>query len=245
MSRPCLFCPNAATTKEHLWSDWILKSIPPRKHPIRATIGKAAPREFYGDIRVRCVCGPCNHGWMSALESMVKPFVGAMIHDLSISITPEQQKTIAVWALKTAMVLEATISQAGHRLYTRSDCEQLRTHSVIPDRSLLWLGRISESGVFASGTHIWLVDNVTRSCDGQVSTFTVGHLAMQVLTIHAPQNAGPVQTICRAGPWDESLLGIYPANQMVKWPPPLSFSVRSGSVLFAQLRDRWKIGRRR
>jgi hypothetical protein len=246
MARQCLFCSNAASTKEHLWADWILRSLSPRTEPIRAVIGKSAPKEFHGDVRIKCVCAQCNHGWMSALEATVKPFVGAMIHDISLTLTTEQQKPIAIWVTKTAMVLEATMRKDA-QFYTRNECEELRLHSVIPDRSLLWLGRISQSGVFASGTHIWLQDNVGKAaCDGQVATFTVGHLAIQILTIRIPPQNRPqlVRTVCRDGPWDNSLLGIYPTNQTVTWPPRLAFDVR-GPLFFAALRDRWKLGHRR
>ena len=193
------------------------------------------------------MCQSCNNGWMSALEDAVKPFVGAMLHDLSITLTHENQRTIATWAAKTAMVLEATIRDPAHRLYNGDECEQLRLHSAIPDRSLLWLGRVAESGLFASGTHVWLQDNFAKPCDGQVSTFSVGYLAFQILTIHIrPEDYGKaMRTVCHDGPWDNSLLGIYPSNQTVTWPPRLTFTTRGGPLLFTTLRDRWKIGRQK
>jgi hypothetical protein len=182
---------------------------------------------------------------MSTLEATVKPVVDAMINDISLTLNANDQMSIAVWAAKTAMVLEATIRESGHRLYTRVECEQLRLNSTIPSRSLIWLGRIVDSGVFASGTHVWLKDNLGESCDGQVSTFTVGHLAIQILTIHVRQDDSvPMRTVCRDDPWDDSLLGIYPINRSVLWPPRLAFSVQ-GALPFVTLRDRWKIGHRR
>jgi hypothetical protein len=194
-------------------------------------------------VTIKCVCDQCNNGWMSDLEGSVKPFVGAMIHDIALTLTIEHQKLIAVWTTKMAMVLKATIRHRGHQLYSNRECERLRLESAIPDRSLIWLGRISDSGLFASGTHVWLKGNFAETYDGQVSTFTVGHLAIHVLTIHVG-SPNPMHTICRNGPWDESLLGIYPANQTVTWPPHLTFGVR-GPLFFASLRDRWKIGRKR
>jgi hypothetical protein len=243
VARPCLFCPNPATTKEHLWGDWILKGLH-RTNPIQATIGKSAPREFHGDVRMRCACHQCNHGWMSTLETTVQPFVGALIRDIPVTLTIEQEKTISLWVVKTAMVLEGAITHRP-RFYSRTECEQLRLASVITDRSLMWLGRISQSGLFASGTYIWLQDNFDKTNDGYVATFVVCHLAIQVLTIRiGPQDhLKTVRTVCRDGPWDDSLLGIYPANQAVSWPPRLTFAV-GGPLFFTALRDRWSIGRK-
>src|SRR5216683_917070 len=70
MPKQCLFCDNVADTKEHLWSDWILQGLK-RVHPIRQVIQKSEPREFYGDVRIKCACSTCNHGWMTDLENSV------------------------------------------------------------------------------------------------------------------------------------------------------------------------------
>lgn len=243
MPRQCLFCPNKADTKEHLWAGWALEGLPRPGTPIRSVIGKSAPREFHGDVRIKCACNSCNHGWMSDLEGKVKPFVGAMIHDISLRLTIGQQHDIALWAVKTAMVLEGVITHRP-RFFDKSECEQLRLASFIPERTLIWLGRISQCGVFASGTYIWLEDNLLKTNDGYVATFTLGHLAIQTLTIRVPRehHSKPLTTRCFDGPWDNSLLGIYPANQTVVWPPRLTFSLH-GPLLFTALRDRWKIGR--
>jgi hypothetical protein len=246
VGRQCLSCPNPAVAKEHLWAESILKTLAPSVHPMRAVIGKSAPVEFRGDVQIRCVCHGCNNGWMSTLEGTVKTTVGAMIHDISVALSRDDQMAISRWAMKTAMVLEATIHKDGQRLYTRNECEQLRLHSAIPGRSLMWLGRISDTGLFASGTHVWLDNNLGgATCDGQVATFTIDHLVIQVLTIHIREDDGkPARTVCRSGPWDDSLIGIYPFNQVVIWPPRLTFSTNR-PLLFTELRDRWKIGTKR
>ncbi|MGA9210484.1 MAG: hypothetical protein WB347_22005 [Terriglobales bacterium] len=210
-------------------------------------IGNRETREFRGDVTIGCVCETCNGGWMSTLEGSVKHSVGSMMLDVSITLSLDEQKTIAVWAMKTAMVLEATISEPKRRLYDREECQNLRLHATIPDRSLIWLARISDGGLFASGTHVWLEDNLTEAHDGQVCTFVVGNFVFQVFTIHIrpEDNAKHIRIGCIDGPWDETLLGIYPANQPVTWPPRFSFAASGRRPLFTTLRDRWKIGKRR
>jgi len=243
MARQCLFCANQAKTKEHLFADSILQILAPPLRPITAVFGNSSPVEIRGDIEIRCVCRGCNGGWMSDLETKVKPLLSAMIHDISITLSLDDQSAVALWSAKTAMVLQATINKHGKRFYTREECERLRSHSVIPSRSMIWLGRFSSTGLFSSGTNLWLNNNLGgETCDGQVATFAADHLIFQVLTIRIRNDDGkPMRTICREGPWDGSLLGIYPVNQVVTWPPHLSFNERV-PLLFSALRDRWKIG---
>jgi hypothetical protein len=160
MPKQCLFCDNVADTKEHLWSDRILQGLK-RVHPIRQVIQKSDPSEFYGDVRIKCVCSTCNHGWMSDLENCVRASVGATVHDISVTLDVETQSAISRWITKTAMVLEAAIP-AEKRFYSRDGCRQLRL-GTIPERSMIWLDRMSEVGAFATGTRVWL--NIDKDAD--------------------------------------------------------------------------------
>ncbi|MFZ0797235.1 MAG: hypothetical protein WAM98_05555 [Terriglobales bacterium] len=243
MAKQCLFCDNVADTKEHLWSDWILQGLK-RTHPIRQVIQKSDPKEFYGDVRIKCVCSTCNSGWMSDLENSVRSVVGAMVHDISVTIDVETQRAISRWITKTSMVLEAAIP-VEKRFYTRDDCRQLRLDGTIPERSMIWLGRMSEIGVFAAGTRVWLIfdDSETRA-DGVVATFSVGNLASQILTFRFADhlNSTTMHVQCFDGPWEESLITIHPNARPVSWPQKLTFSL-NGTLPFTRLRDRWKVGR--
>jgi len=40
---------------------------------------------------MKCVCSDCNKGWMSDLENSVRAVVGAMVHDISVTIDVEAQ----------------------------------------------------------------------------------------------------------------------------------------------------------
>jgi hypothetical protein len=119
MPKLCLFCDNQADTKEHLWPDWALQGLN-RVHPIRQVIQKSEPKEFHGDVRMKCVCAGCNHGWMSDLENSVRPVVGAMVQDIAVTIDVEAQGTISRWVTKTAMVLEAAIPPEKRFMAARS-----------------------------------------------------------------------------------------------------------------------------
>jgi hypothetical protein len=247
MPKQCLFCDNRANTKEHLWPDWALKGIE-RVRPIHQVVskfGKEEPREFHGDVRIKCVCSECNNGWMSDLEQSVRSVIGAMVHDISLTLDAETQATVSRWVAKTAMVLEAA-TPVAERFYSREECRELRIKGTIPDRSMIWLGRISEVGVFAAGTRVWMTidpGDKTKS-PGCVATFSVGYFVTQILTIRFPKDltATQMNIQCFDGPWGESLVTCHPATRRVSWPPPITFHTQR-EPLFAQLRDRWKVGR--
>ena len=242
-ARQCLFCLNPANSKEHLWPDWILQSLKHRT-PIRQNIGKSPTKVFNGPLTVRCVCRTCNGGWMSQLESDAKTTIGPLMHDLSFSLDAPQQETVSAWAVKTAMVVEATNRRTRACCYTQQECEHLRLQRSIPIRTLAWLGRFSASGLLATGTDIWLdIDGVKKAAHGCVTTIIVGHLALQVLTAHLPPkyNSTTVPIVCVNGPWNDVLIPLFPTSNRITWPPKLSFT-NGGKISFTFLRDRWKYG---
>jgi hypothetical protein len=241
--RQCLFCPKSADSKEHLWSDWILQSLEHRG-PIRQMIGDAPNKPFMGPVTVRCVCGKCNNGWMSALEGKVRLLVGSFLHDIPHRLDVEQQEAISLWATKTAMVLDATNTHIRTRFYERHECERLRLQSSIPMRSRIWLGRFCGSGLFAAGTDISLdIGKVPKAAHGCVTTFIVGRLAIQVLTVRFPPQYDGIEIPVglSPGPWDDLLVDIWPTSNRISWPPALAFTMGK-PFPFISLRDRWKTG---
>jgi hypothetical protein len=241
MTRQCIFCTNIANSKEHLFPDWILQTLRYDSPMVRRT-SDSVSRVFRGDVVVKCVCKHCNEGWMSNLENEVKPFVSPLLHGISFAITKEQQRVMSVWLVKIAMVLEAT-NRVDAGLYTQDERALLKSSSVIPERSLIWIGRFSGSNLLADGVHIWLtIGAKLRAAHGCATTIIVGHLAAQVLTVHVgPEHRKTISVSCADGPWDASLFNIWPLRAGFMWPPQLAFSER-GAMSFVRLRDRWRQG---
>jgi len=110
---------------------------------------------------------------------------------------------------------------------------------------MIWLGRMSEVGVFAAGTRVWLyIDgDPDKRAEGVVATFSLGNLAMQIVTCRfsTQYNSTTMQVKCFDGPWEDSLVSVWPPTVPVNRPPTLTFSLR-GTLPFTRLRDRWKVG---
>jgi hypothetical protein len=250
-TRRCLFCGSQASSREHLWPAWIHERLQITK-PIRIAIGrKPVQISTNPQIAVKTVCATCNNGWMSTLEGRCVPLVGSLMQDISIPLDDLQQSLLTVWALKTAMVTDSTNKTSRNLFYTAGEREQLRVNHVIPVRTKVWIGRASKSSLVAMGTDIWIdLPGTPKAAEGSVTTIVVGHLAIQILSIHIPpdhvESEAAITAIQpRPGHWDESLLSVWPVgNRAVTWPPKLTFdTVNYGPLSIATLLDRWRIGR--
>ena len=106
--RECLFCTSTETlTREDLWPKWVKKSVVgDGPSTFEKTIGSDAPTVHGGNLKARCVCEPCNGGWMSLLETHSKPVLEPMIHDTPCVLDYAKQATVSLWTIKTSMVFE-------------------------------------------------------------------------------------------------------------------------------------------
>ena len=208
------------------------------------SIGKSATKLLPSSERKgRCVCYACNSNWMSQLEDLNKTVLGSLMHDLSIPLDIAQQAGIAAWATKTAMTFQSV--RSNDMFYSRAEREQLRANLTIPLRTVIWLGRYIPSTIAAQGNDLWHdFEGVPRSVKGHVTTIVIGHLAIQILSVHVREehNSMNVFVDSKHGPWDKFLLSIWPADRVVMWPPARSFSERDSIFNFDTLVGRWKVG---
>ena len=234
--RRCLFCDAAADSNEHVWPSWLLKTLR-RPSPSDILREHNGERTRWGGanpaVRVRAVCGACNHGWMSGLETISRPVVGALVQDLAIPLTPAQQQVAAVWAVKTSMVAEGLRALADDSsFYSQTEREEFRRSRMIPVGTTVWIGRYSGT-MYAS---LVCSDGVRHARKEQLaSTLSAGCLAFQVLTVRLRQEhatAAGLRLPQRPGPWDDATLQIFPnSERRVNWPPRLSFDDGSGLTM--------------
>ena len=247
MAKQCSFCANEANSKEHLWSDWILQRL--GTQPTRIKMGKApATAMDHSVVEVRCVCRVlCNAGWMSALEVENIPIIGRLMENTSTPLDTKQQTSLALWAVMKAMVLDAVNAKKRGHFFTRNECETLRLQRKIPDKTVVQIGAYIRKGYSADGTIVWLdFPNAPKAAKASVSTFVIGHLVIQAVTVHhEPEHENdPVGTVAIGdGEWDKLLLRIWPVGaQPVTWPPHATFD-NSGPRSIATLQNRWRMGK--
>lgn len=228
--RRCIFCEGKATTSEHAWPAWLIKLL--------GTVTKAEvwldpdvePKEWVAPIKVKCLCAHCNNGWMSNLESQVRPLIGAMMHDVTLRLDRTQQHLVAAWCMKTTMVFERTNPRREY-FYTQSERELLRSNLSIPDGTLIWLGRQHQSDfTYCQGRKLWTRPHAGKVLSaGFVTTLAAARLVLQAITVrlaaadHPPIRVQLHET--RPGPWSNSrgLIRAWPSAASIRWPPAWSF----------------------
>jgi len=184
---------------------------------------------------------------MSALEVENIPVMGCLMQDIAAPLDAAQQTSLALWAVEKAMVLDAVNAKKRGRFFTRNECEALRLHRRIPEQTVVLIGAYSRSGYSADGTIVWLdFPNAPKAAKANVSTFVVGHLVIQVVTIHPePEHKSVLveEVTVRDGEWDNLLLRIWPVGtRPVMWPSPVTFT-NSGPRSIATLQNRWRTGK--
>lgn len=244
--RSCMFCSGRVSTKEDAWPLWLLRRIgADRPGEINGERGGAELRSWCiarPGVRVRFVCRGCNNGWMSELESRAKPVIEPLLDDVPYVLTADHQRTLAVWAVKSAMVFEALrLNQPW--VFTHEERMQLRESSTLPPRTKVWIAKcINLPGPCCAASDLFTKAPAStdqeRAC---VTTMAFGPLAIQVLNFRLPYvvpDSVDITTDLRSGPWDSVTAQVWPGLQpLVSWPAAMGLAGEAGFSTFC---DRWK-----
>jgi hypothetical protein len=218
VARLCIFCNQDKPTKEHVLPAWLSAVLPgggdfnfTRQQEDGSVNAWSTPAL---NLTVKRVCGPCNHGWMSQLESRVKPLLTPLIHGQPLTLSREEQTAIAVWATKMAIVVEQT--RIGKPTIPPAYRQHLRQHLQPPVGTHVWMAR------YGGARTIWFdrfdgnLDSSQKSGRVHALTLSLGQLVLQVysLLIEKPEEI----VIEKATPLPE----LWP-NQLDQalWPPPI------------------------
>lgn len=202
----CIFCGRPGVTKQHLWPDW-MKAVVPRhgsEHSQEITRfstsipgvvvmqpelhGKRGP---FGARKIRKVCGPCNSGWMSRLETSAKQCLTDLMLGNDISINAANQSALAAWGAMISVIAEYTdiptqSIPVEHRRH-------LMEHGTPPEGWFIWIAaykgenwkqRYRHHGLAAStkaDVHL-----VRPAYNTQFSTFVVGSLFLHTASTTLP-----------------------------------------------------------
>src|SRR5262249_11340205 len=116
------------------------------------------------DFQVRKVCGPCNNGWTSRLEAQSISALDSLINTLQLQILSlAEQRQIALWATKTAMMLDNTQSAP---IISPVQLARMRTHRAIPAGTRVWLSACAELHPLVT-SHTVRIDTVNMDEPGE------------------------------------------------------------------------------
>lgn len=239
--RKCRFCQSTADSLEDAWPHWIVDQFrqaePTKMYAERHGTTLRPWRMYQPQLAIRCVCQPCNNGWMSQLEAQAKPYFQPLLRGQPRVLDMIAKTTITLWIVKTAMVLEA-LDDEEKRIYTPEQCEQLRTHSTIPWRSSVWLAKSAAGTLFMSTKNRHLNGSGLEGPSGASFTMAFAYAVTQVLTIRLPEDVGPttrITTNVRVGPWPQNSVQIWPIQTSeINWPPPTCIDGEDGLNTFSE-----------
>jgi hypothetical protein len=229
----CIFCGSSGLSSEHVWPKWAWNLIPKaraknheRLHTL--TPGPNAPTRREAKphagpsitVKARVVCKQCNNGWMSLLESKVRPFLTPLILGQLTTISVEGLSIVARWLVMKFMVIEflrpiPPIALQSERLAIMQ--------GDIPPTWQLWLGfHLSEKWATAIWTETASITILANEKDNQASppsfdkntqsiSFGIGNLFVQ--TIHS--TVAGLEYNFQAN----ALRHLWPIRSNLIWPP--------------------------
>ena len=225
--RKCLFCQKKARSREDIWPQWLAKQFPlSEDSQMEAERGGHKLGTWQSGtsqlLRSKCVCGDCNNGWMSKLEQETKPIVESILSEKLRALDVSSQAVIAVWATKTAMVLEALYPDRNF-FYSAIERQYFRSLSAIPEHTTKWIAKCVNQPNFYSVAEDLRTAPGVNAAKAYVTTMAFGSLAFQVVSIktHAAlSTATQITYDSREGPWDKTLLQVWPIiTYSQHWPP--------------------------
>jgi hypothetical protein len=222
--KACIFCGATPLSKEHIWSEWTYKILPRIKGAshTRGVIDTSrittkehrivSQKTYQGSvnsIKLRAVCTSkprsvnslgnvgCNNGWMSDLETAVKPIVTPLILDQQTILGKERLQTLASWIATKVMVAE--YSDPPRVVSTAEDRKFLMETGEPPATWKIWIGRQDGRSWYMkyrrhSATLVSSADDGspvipltgTFAKNTQLATFGMGYLIIHVLSSSNP-----------------------------------------------------------
>ncbi len=217
----CLFCPNAADSKEHVFPRWITSALPGAGdliHELERGAEKSTWSAGYLGVQHRIVCKQCNHGWMHDLEEAARPMLSPMISDPDCPqrLMRSDQRILAKWAIKTAVVLHSIANEPPHAPI--GWCEQLKADSIPTEASAWIVQRLAPAVSRAAAVLLPQPDHEFWAC-----SFAFGHCAFQAWLWNAPAP-------------DDLYIDqrLWPPQAVLAWPPLLAL----GGADFSQFAER-------
>jgi hypothetical protein len=242
----CAFCGSTAepSDDEHAIPKWARRAFDIQgRVTLQARDDPGSPLRHVGqmphlNIVLRdTVCRTCNNEWLSGIEKRA----ARILKPMAVSAKPTRldaaaQALFALWAVKTALLLELALRQQypGQRTIegyaaTAQELAWLHAHNEPPPRSMVWLGcwdcqQAVPVNYEPSGTTLPTADGTPLA--GHLTTFTLGYVAFQVFTVDflaadqhgaRPWNPGPPEALRQALPriWPQQ-----PNAADIDWPPP-------------------------
>jgi hypothetical protein len=247
MPKKCTFCTKPADSREHIFSDWMIRMLPRTMWHMNERLNSGEYVSYKGKkvkMTARVVCGECNNGWMSQLEDQhAKVAMQHLLLGNNVAmINFKDMAAIAAYAFKTTVL-------ANHKSLTRtpffSPAERFRFRRTlqIPNGVQVWIAcrkSIRYRGVWTSSFGKFNKKD-TLSFSYYVCTWNFGNVVLQLLAgkwdSKERRKTIPFPGVPQSEYWKHGVVQIWPLPiSDVEFPPPKVI----GDDTFEAFSDRWE-----
>jgi hypothetical protein len=237
---PCIFCGKHSSNKHHkedVLPKWIAREFPGNWRTVFGHSGRTFAKRGEIGIVSRKPCTECNNGWMSRLESAAKPILIPLMKGIATDLTPDQQKVISAWLLKTCIMVEV-YDATNPDYFEARDRKALKESLAIPEQTSIFLARYV--GAHEIRIHEMPVDLAFGPLEnaawsyGYSATLAIKQLAFQIFSFRAPENLR-LSAIEIPQLWSEATIQAWPIGGNVRWPPNLAMDDKA----FDHFANRW------
>jgi hypothetical protein len=231
----CAFCGAAqpAITPAHAWPSWIRQHFQSTPSPVLQE-------------QTTEVCEPCRNGWLAQLEEPVVPILEtAMLTGQTVDWTAADQRALAVWAIKTAMLLELGASAADPFFTDNERWVFMRLQEPPLSDMKVWTAAYrGEDPVRHDATRIKLLRRPAGSHigDGRVATIAVGRVAFQIAARRFFEPRPHIDDVPfpeEPSRWQDVSIPLWPPSEVpARWPPPRALDGNA----FDAFAFRWREG---
>jgi len=141
----CVFCAAEEMTEEHLLPGWVFRAIQRSRRPRVNVLRYHLPANEFDDYfgyrqdTAEVVCGTCNCGWISRLDNAASQALKPLIRgENPVLLSPSDQRNIAAWCLKVALVNDIAARNGTSRL--REHATELMRSGEAPAFLEVWHG---------------------------------------------------------------------------------------------------------
>jgi hypothetical protein len=250
MAKKCAFCTRSADSREHIFSDWMLRMLPPneRYHFTERVTATGEYRRYTQrkiNLKAKVVCTSCNNTWMGDLENNhLKPAIKELLFGNEITIL----------ALKKLIPISAfmfkTLVAANHRelatvtpFFPSTERNRFRLALRIPPGVQVWIAR--RNTVAGKYYGFWKsshggTQKASYGFSIYACTWNFQNVVLQALAIKwnskRRRNTLKPMTFLQEQRWNDSAIPIWPPpSNDVHWPPPLDLSNNA----LHEYSDRW------
>lgn len=246
--RFCDFCGKPGLTREEIWAKWLQRILPKPEgydgyHNWHLTgRGDLTVKGLQGDTipyavkntkrtghtrtrKLKNVCGDCNNGWMSRLQSAVKPRLEPIVHGGWRELGPGDQKILATWAVMFTMVLE--LAHEDTNAHTFEQRNEFALDPKPPRNWLIWIGNAREYPL-DFWHYAWRFSpdpktaNASTKLNIQTTTFAVGETFFHAFSHSEPLFDGDQLNLFKPAQFalDHRVTWLWPINSYPLPRPP-------------------------